>query len=119
MWGSWASGGAQEPAGQEKSNKTPLNGSKMQCHYEVLELPSRAATAEEIKKQYKRLALRHHPDKNVGQEEQATEMFKKVSASYAVLSDPQERKWYDDHRCLIYTSPSPRDRTRSRMPSSA
>lgn len=103
MWGSWASGGAQEPAGQQgEKSKAPTNGgSKMQCHYEVLELPSRAATAEEIKKQYKRLALRHHPDKNVGQEEQATEMFKKVSASYAVLSDPQERKWYDDHRDAI------------------
>jgi len=102
MWGSWARGGAspEEPAPGSKAGSADA-GNKMQCHYEVLELSSRAATAEEIKKQYKRLALRHHPDKNVGKEELATEMFKKVSASYAVLSDPQERKWYDDHRDAI------------------
>ena len=73
-------------------------GEKMQCHYEVIECTSRTVSADEIKKQYKRLALKWHPDRNFGQEELATSMFKKVSAAYAVLSDPQERKWYDDHR---------------------
>lgn len=51
-----------------------------------------------IKKQYKKLALRYHPDKNIGNEESATQSFKELQASYAVLSDPHERKWYDDHR---------------------
>ena len=37
-------------------------------------------------------------DKNVGNEEAATEAFKEITAAYAVLSDPHERKWYDDHR---------------------
>ena len=69
-----------------------------QCHYEILELASRTVSAEEIKKQYKKLALKYHPDRNHGEEEMATAMFKLISAAYTVLSDPQERKWYDDHR---------------------
>ena len=69
----------------------------MRCHYEVFELP-REASAEDIKRQYKKLALKWHPDKNVGNEEEATDRFKEVNAAYAVLSDPNERKWYDDHR---------------------
>lgn len=69
----------------------------MRCHYDVMEL-TRAASAEEVKKQYKKLALKWHPDRNHGQEELATQNFKEISAAYAVLSDPQERKWYDDHR---------------------
>eukprot|EP01031_Cornospumella_fuschlensis_P049182 gene49182-60204_t len=71
--------------------------SQMRCHYEVMGL-ARDASSEEIKKQYRKLALQHHPDKNVGQEDQATAAFKEISTAYAVLSDPQERKWYDDHR---------------------
>eukprot|EP01041_Mallomonas_annulata_P006654 gene6654-13472_t len=72
----------------------------MKCYYEVFEL-SRDTTAEEIKKQYKKLALKWHPDKNVGNEEEATLRFKEISTAYAVLSDAQERKWYDDHRDSI------------------
>ncbi|RYH05830.1 hypothetical protein EON65_43690, partial [archaeon] len=71
--------------------------STMRCHYEVMGLP-RDASSEDIKKQYRKLALQHHPDKNPGQEEQSTAAFKEVSTAYAVLSDLQERKWYDDHR---------------------
>jgi DnaJ family protein A protein 5 len=73
---------------------------KMRCHYDIFEL-QRTATTEEIKKQYKKLALRYHPDRNHGKENEAAEMFKLVSAAYTVLSDPQERKWYDDHREAI------------------
>jgi DnaJ homolog subfamily A member 5 len=72
----------------------------MRCHYEVLEV-ERTATIDEIKKQYKKLALRHHPDRNLGNEEAATEAFKLVTSAYTVLSDPQERQWYDDHREAI------------------
>ena len=70
---------------------------KMRCHYEVMGLP-RDATSDEIKKQYRKLALQWHPDRNYGQEELAAKTFKEISTAYTTLSDPQERKWYDDHR---------------------
>ena len=69
----------------------------MRCHYEVFELP-RDCSEEEVRKQYKKLALRYHPDKNVGNEEEATNRFKELSTAYAVLSDAKERHWYDEHR---------------------
>eukprot|EP01039_Chlorochromonas_danica_P005826 gene5826-6415_t len=69
----------------------------MRCHYEVLELP-RDASPEDVKKQYKKLALKWHPDRNFGQEDMATANFKEISTAFTVLNDPHERKWYDDHR---------------------
>lgn len=72
----------------------------MRCHYEVLEV-ARDADIEELKKQYKKLALRWHPDKNVGNMDEATERFKELIAAYTCLSNPNERKWYDDHRQAI------------------
>ena len=76
------------------------NNSAMVCHYEVMQLEMNCK-AEEIKKQYKVLALKYHPDRNHGKEEEATVKFKQVAAAYAVLNDPHERKWYDDHREAI------------------
>ena len=75
-------------------------GEVMMCHYEVMQL-SMTCKTEEIKKQYKVMALRYHPDRNHGNEEEATLKFKQLAAAYAVLSDPHERKWYDDHREAI------------------
>lgn len=72
----------------------------MVCHYEVMQLEL-TCKQDEIKKQYKVLALRYHPDRNHGNEEEATLKFKQLAAAYAVLSDPHERKWYDDHREAI------------------
>lgn len=72
----------------------------MICHYEVMQLPL-TCKADEIKKQYRVLALKYHPDRNHGNEEEATLKFKQLSAAYAVLNDPFERKWYDDHREAI------------------
>jgi DnaJ homolog subfamily A member 5 len=79
---------------------TEVEGQTMVCHYEVMMLPM-TCKVEEIKKQYKTLALRYHPDRNHGDEENATMKFKQLAAAYAVLSDTQERKWYDDHREAI------------------
>jgi len=67
------------------------------CHYEILEL-ERTATNADIKSQYYKLARQWHPDKNIGNEEEAELKFKEIQQAYEVLSDPQERAWYDTHR---------------------
>ncbi|CAH0683232.1 unnamed protein product [Spodoptera exigua] len=69
----------------------------MKCHYEVLCVP-KEASASEIKKAYRRLALQWHPDKNLENLVEAKEQFQLVQNAYEVLSDPQERAWYDNHR---------------------
>lgn len=70
------------------------------CHYEVLDI-ERDATVKTIKKAFHLQALKFHPDKhqrnNITPEE-ATERFQEIQNAYEVLSDPHERKWYDDHR---------------------
>ncbi|KAG5834603.1 hypothetical protein ANANG_G00263210 [Anguilla anguilla] len=69
----------------------------MKCHYEILGV-KRDATDDDLKKAYRKLALKWHPDKNLENAEEAAEQFKLIQAAYDVLSDPQERAWYDNHR---------------------
>lgn len=57
--------------------------------------------ANRIRKAYRRKALSLHPDRNYGDVENATRLFAAVQAAYEVLSDPQERAWYDAHRDTI------------------
>lgn len=54
-----------------------------------------------IKKAYRRKALELHPDRNFNNVEYATQKFAEVQSAYEVLSDPQERVWYDSHRDAI------------------
>lgn len=62
-------------------------------YYEVLGV-SKSATADEIKKAYRKAALKYHPDKNPGDKE-AEEKFKEAAEAYDVLSDTQKRSRYD------------------------
>jgi len=64
-------------------------------YYDELEV-NKTATLDEIKKAYKKLALKHHPDKNPGHPE-AEAKFKKLGEAYEVLSDPDKREFYDLH----------------------
>lgn len=61
--------------------------------YEILGVEKNASEAE-IKKAYKRLAMKYHPDKNQG-DKQAEEKFKEINGAYGVLSDSQKRSAYD------------------------
>lgn len=63
-------------------------------YYEVLGV-SKTASANEIKSQYRKLALKFHPDRNKSNE--AVEHFKEISEAYAVLSDSEKRKVYDQY----------------------
>ncbi len=64
-------------------------------YYTILEV-ERASTAEEIKKAYRKMAVKFHPDKNPG-DKSSEERFKEVGEAYEILSDPQKRGAYDQH----------------------
>ncbi len=62
-------------------------------YYEVLGV-SKSATADELKKAYRKVAMQHHPDRNPG-DKAAEEKFKEAAEAYEVLSDPQKKSQYD------------------------
>jgi molecular chaperone DnaJ len=71
------------------STRTPVD------YYEVLAV-SRTASEQEIKSAYRKMALKHHPDRNPGNKE-AEDRFKLAAEAYAVLSDPEKRRRYDTY----------------------
>ncbi len=65
-----------------------------QDYYEILGV-SKGTSQDEIKKAYRRLALKHHPDRNATNKKEAEDKFKEISEAYEVLSDSQKRARYD------------------------
>lgn len=75
-------------------------------YYELLGV-ERTASEDDIKKAYRRKALELHPDRNYGNVESATRLFAEIQSAYEVLSDPQERAWYDSHRDILLRGDQP------------
>jgi len=92
-------GASQSSSNGGNAETAPAQEAKT-SYYELLGV-ERQATEDELKKAYRRKALLLHPDKNRGDEERATKTFAEVQAAYEVLSDPQERAWYDSHESSI------------------
>ena len=67
----------------------------MADYYKILEV-SKTASDDEIKKSYRKIAMKCHPDRNPG-DKAAEDKFKSISEAYAVLSDPEKRKQYDTY----------------------
>lgn len=69
----------------------------MQNYYELLGVPNNAAKSE-VKRAYRRLALRWHPDKNPTNLLEASKRFKEICEAYEILFDDRKRRIYDDER---------------------
>ena len=80
----------------EQPNRDATIASMASDYYQVLGL-ERTASDNEIKKAYRRLAMKYHPDRNPGNEKEATEKFKEINEAYGVLGDPEKRKQYDTY----------------------
>ncbi|KAK6512661.1 hypothetical protein TWF506_008837 [Arthrobotrys conoides] len=76
-------------------------------HYAALEV-STTATSDEIKKQFRKLALKYHPDRNPGRETEFNAKFQQIQAAHELLTDPGRRKLYDRSRLHYNGSNKPK-----------
>jgi len=79
----------------------------MSDYYNVLGV-DKSATIEQIKKQYKSLAMKHHPDRNPDNKVEAELKFKSIKEAYEILSNPDKRRAYDNSR-TTYSQTNPFD----------
>jgi DnaJ-class molecular chaperone len=73
----------------------------MKDYYRTLGVPENASD-EDIRKAFRKLAFRYHPDKNIGHEKEAEEKFKELNEAYGVLSDKVKRQQYDMARKGVF-----------------
>lgn len=83
---------SEQEAHEDPETPSPPSSPVCLDHYTVLGVPS-DSNEEEIRRAYKRLALRYHPDKNPDAD--AEEKFKQIAQAYEVLTDPEKRSIYD------------------------
>jgi len=69
----------------------------MKDYYHILGVPE-SASHETIRKSFRKLAFKYHPDKNPGKERQVEERFKEINEAFGVLGDPDKRRQYDSSR---------------------
>lgn len=83
-------------------------------YYEILGVP-RNASQDDIKRAYRKLALKWHPDKNPDNKELAEKKFKDIAEAYEVLSDAGKREAYDRYGKAGFAGPEPRSSSESRF----
>ncbi|KAK1826868.1 hypothetical protein QBC39DRAFT_363437 [Podospora conica] len=93
-------GAEQSSSRAGTANQSAYTEPRKTCYYEVLGV-ERQAGDDDIKKAYRKKALELHPDRNINNVEISTKRFAEVQTAYEILSDAQERAWYDSHRDAI------------------
>ncbi len=86
----------EDTSDTQNIGKKGLKTTVSRNYYDILGV-SESATPEEIKKQFRKLAMKYHPDRNHG-DKTAEDKFKKISEAYETLSDPARRQEYDNMR---------------------